>query len=110
MSEPLPQLIKRALARSLIRSPSQQFRAVPEPVVRHMVKAHFNDQFRSKRFPGSTSFRAPAARSSGCIAGETGRFSKSFQTARQLRTGVIRNRRGKADMVELALKAVEAEQ
>jgi hypothetical protein len=42
-AEPLPQLIKRALAGSLIQSPSQQFRAVPGPIVRYMVKAHLND-------------------------------------------------------------------
>lgn len=75
----LAQLIKRTLSRCLIRPPSQQFCPMSETAARDMVEPHFDDQIRTQRFPFAAALRAPAAGSTGGVAGETGRLAQCLQ-------------------------------
>src|SRR4051794_4230647 len=83
---------------------------MPETGPRHMIEANLDDQLRPQRLPVATALRTPAAWSAGRVACETGRFAQCLQTPGQCGTFVIGDGRGEADMIELAILVVEAEQ
>jgi len=75
-----------------------------------MIVAHLDDQARLDRLPFARAFGAPAARSAGRLAGEAGAASDRLEAVREIRLVLGRERRGEADMVELAVGAVETDQ
>ena len=72
-------LVHGALVRIFVRSPAQKSCAVSKPAAGKMIIADFHDNFWRDWFPFSGALRAPAARSSGRVAGETGWFFQSLK-------------------------------
>ncbi len=72
-------LVHCALARVFVRTPPKKFCAMPKPAAGEMIVGNFHDNFRINRFPFACAVRAPAARSSGRVAGESGWFLQRFK-------------------------------
>jgi hypothetical protein len=83
---------------------------VPEPVAGHVVEPHLDHEFGSQRLPFAAAPGAPAARAAGRFSSEAGRLAKRLQPAGQRAPFGVRDRRGEADVIELAIGVVETEQ
>src|SRR5581483_7276551 len=77
-------LLHRALLRGFVRTPAKDARAVTEPILCHVIKADFDDQFRTQRLPGLASFRAPTARATRRAAGEARRLNEWLELTQEL--------------------------
>src|SRR5438874_9554441 len=103
-------LVHRALARSFVRAPAQESCAVSKPAAGKVIIADFHDNFWRDWLPFGGALRAPTARSSRRVAGETGWFSQSLKffcyraPFRGLET------RDKSDVMEQSVVAVKSEQ
>ena len=72
-------LVHRALARIFVGTPAQKSCAVSKPAAGKMIIADFHDNFWRDWLPFASALRAPTARSSGRVAGETRWFSSVAQ-------------------------------
>ena len=72
-------LVHGALARIFVRSPAQKSCAVSKPAAGKMIVGDFNDNLWRDWFPFAGALRAPTARSSGRVAGESRWFFQSLQ-------------------------------
>src|SRR5690606_28523487 len=105
-----PELVEGALARRLVRPPAPKGRAVPEPVARNLIVAHFRDQRMSERFPLACALCRPAARATRRTAGEARRAFEFLEFLRECRPFGVWNRRRKTDVMKFALPVEEPEQ
>src|SRR3569623_705826 len=103
------QLLVRALARGLVRTPALEACAVAEAVAADVVVCDFDHQFVAQRLVRRGPLGRPAARSTWRVAGEA-LAAKGFEARGLLGLVLVAERRGETDMVELALCVVEAEQ
>ena len=72
-------LIHRALVRVFVGTPAQKSCAVSKPAAGKMIIGDFHDNFWRDWLPFAGALRAPTARSSRRVAGETGWFSQSLK-------------------------------
>src|SRR6266571_6211561 len=70
-------LVHCALAKIFVRTPAQKSCAVSKPAAGKMIIGDFHDNFWRDWLPFAGALRAPTARSSRRVAGETGWFSQS---------------------------------
>src|SRR5687768_16117650 len=96
--------------RCLVRSPAHKLRAVAEASAGDMIVAHLNDQFRLQRLPLRRALGGPAARTSRRVARESDASAQGFEFLRKCGAVHSREGRGEADMIELALRIVDAKQ
>src|SRR5262249_696516 len=104
------ELLEGALPRRLVGAEADGLGAVAKAIAGRMIVAHFDDDLWFDRFPLAAALGAPAARAPRRLAGETRRFHERLEFLGQRRALCVRNGRGEADMVELALVVVETEQ
>src|SRR4051794_20044032 len=102
-------LVERALPRRFVFSPAQNFRAVPEAFAREMIVGHFHHDLRIDWLPLAASFRTPAARAAGRVAGKAGLFLQRLELFRESRFFVRLESRGEPDVMKEAGGVVEAE-
>src|SRR5262245_11579114 len=76
----------------------------------HVVVFHLGHQLRLERLPFRRTLRAPAARASGRVAGESGRLHELLELRNERATIVRRDPRRESDVVEESRLVVEAEQ
>src|ERR1700712_5759071 len=96
-------LVIRALGRPFIRAPAHALGPVAEAIACHMVEPDLDHQFRLQGLPLPASFGAPAALAAGRLAIETRRLPERLKRFRQIRALIVGNRRGEADVIELAV-------
>src|SRR2546423_8101504 len=72
-------LAHRALLRRFVLSPAQNFCAVSKSAAGKMIVGDFDHDLWIDRLPFTAAFRAPAARPSRRVAGESRRFSPRLQ-------------------------------
>src|SRR6185437_4004901 len=97
----------RALARRLVGPEAQQGRAVPEPLARDVVEAHFHHELGTQLVPVALPAVVPAARAARRAAGEALAAFQPLQPRRERRPLGARDRRGEADMIEPSLAVIE---
>jgi hypothetical protein len=103
-------LVERALSGRLIRTPPHQLRSMPEAVACDVVESHLDYKLGPKWLPFAAALGAPPARTTGRFARESRPAAKPFELSCQSRPVRVGDRRGKADVVELASSIVKAQQ
>src|SRR5215469_856328 len=103
-------LVESASPGRLVGPPAQQPGAVPEAAAADVIVSHLDDQFGPHRLPIAGTLRAPPAGSPWCIAGKPRRHDQPFEPLRERLAFEAVQCRGKADVIELALPVIEAEQ
>src|ERR1700727_1665580 len=83
---------------------------MPETVASNMVESHFDYKLGPKWLPFAAALRAPPTRTARCFARESRRATKLFKFSCQSGAVRVRYRRGKADVVELAISIVKSQQ
>src|SRR5687767_11524311 len=103
-------LVRRALARRLVRAPAHEFGAVAKPSAGLMVVLHLDHQLWRQWLPLGRSFGAPAAWTAGGLAGKSRLSDQLFDLRGQSFPVFIPDARPEADVVEQALVVVKPEQ
>ena len=103
-------LVHRALFRGLVRPEAQQLRPVAEPAPGEVVVLDLHDERRRERLPLPCPLRRPAARAAGRPAREPRGLADGEELAGQLLLVLRLDRGREADVVEQALRVVEAEE
>ena len=83
---------------------------MPETSAREMVELNFGDEARIERLPFHRVFRAPAAQSARSFPCKSGRLDHSFEFFCERGPIVIGDGGSKADVVQLSVRVVEAEE
>src|SRR5439155_17357521 len=99
-----------ALARVLVRPPSQEFCAVPEASTREVVVLHLADQLVLERMPFGRALGRPATRASRCVTSKTRRALERQQNFLEVFSLVPRKAGAEPDVIQFSLIVKEAEQ
>ena len=106
----LSDLLELALRRAFVRAPPQKLGTVSETVGGDLVVTYFDNQFGVQGLPLCASIAAPTAGSARGLPGEPWRGAQGLKPFRQLRPVFATDRGSEADMIEFAVRIVEAEQ
>ena len=83
---------------------------MPKAVPCDVVESHLDDKLGPKRLPFAAALGAPPTRTARRFARESRRAAKVFQFSCQSGPVRVGYRRGKADVVELAISIVKSEE
>ena len=103
-------LLHGALPWRFFRAPAEESRAVTEAASGEVIELNFDHQPGSERLPLRGTSGAPAAGASGGFAREAGGLDQLLQFPGQGKAIVLVDRRGEADVIELAFVVVETQQ
>ena len=73
---------------------------MPEAIARHVVVAHFDDEFRFQRLPFGGALGGPTAGTSGRVSGEARRCDQLFELRSQGGFVDVGEGGGEADMMK----------
>ena len=84
-------LLKRALTRFFVGSPTHELGPVAEAIAGDVIETNFDDEFWSQRLPFPRSLCAPAAWPARSLSGKTWRLAQRFEPSRQRLALVVRD-------------------